>query len=321
MGVASTLPPASGSLDDAAVCEQISVAHARTFALASHLLPRPKRRAAFALYAFCRTADDLVDATTTGTAPGTAAQALQAWHRAVITALDGDSDHPVLRELHLAVDRFHVPRMAIEDLLAGVRRDLAPARYQTWPELARYCESVASSVGEMCVAVFGVSGGEVEAAQARGHARTLGLAMQLTNILRDVGEDAARGRCYLPSEELAAHGLAVEDVLEHRLNQRRDSWQHFMAFQIARARRLYREALPGIPLLHADAQRCALACASGYAEILSAIERIGYATFARRAVVRPTAMLRILTRSWLRRVPATGSDESPSSPGTNGSPP
>ncbi len=304
MGVETKSSPLRGQLDDAAVCEQIAFAHARTFALASHLLPRAKRRAAYAIYAFCRTADDIVDVTGAGTSPDAAAAGLGAWRAAVRDALEHDAPHPVLRELRAAVVDFGVPAGAIEALLDGVERDLRPQRYASWPELARYCEGVASSVGEMCVAVFGVVGGPAETERARHHARTLGLAMQVTNILRDVGEDAARGRCYLPAEELALFDLTHDDVLSHHLEDRRDAWRAFMAFQVARARLFYRDALPGIALLERDAQRCALACATGYAEILSAIEQIGYTTFARRAVVRPTVMLRVLTRSWLRRPPA-----------------
>lgn len=289
---------------DAAHCEGIALAHARTFALASALLPSEKRRGAFAVYAFCRTADDIVDSTATAESSADAAARLSAYREAAMRALHDTSGSPELRELAWAVRRFSVPRAALESLLSGVGRDLSPVRYRTWTELADYCAAVASSVGEMCAAVFGVAGGSGEHERATRHARTLGLAMQLTNILRDVGEDAARGRCYLPDEDLALFDLARDDVLTGRITDAHDRWSSFMALEIARARGLYREAVPGIALLARDAQRCALACAAGYAEILTAIERGGYDTTARRATVSSWSRGRVFVRSWLRLAPA-----------------
>jgi phytoene synthase len=127
--------------------------------------------------------------------------------------------------------------------------------------------------------------------------------MQLTNILRDVGEDAGRGRCYLPDEDLERFSLSRDDVLAARPLERSPSWRELMAFEITRARELYREAVPGIALLRRDAQRCALACASGYAAILGAIEDHRYDTLTRRVVVGPLTRARVLVRSWLRLPP------------------
>lgn len=276
------------SLNDAAQTMRIVRSHARTFWLASHFLPTEKRRAAYALYAFCRVADDVVDATATRDSPS-AALLLGTYRQQLDAAIRGNAEGPVLRELMAAVSSYGIPGDALYELLDGVARDCGPVQYTTWDDLARYCEGVASSVGEMCAAVFGISQDPVLRATAIRQARTLGVAMQLTNILRDVGEDARRGRCYLPEEDLARFGLTRADVMAVQ-PQVDDRWKALMAFEIARARSLYAASVPGIQMLAPDSRRCASACALGYAGILSAIERIGYDTFRVRA--KPTSLER-----------------------------
>ena len=269
------------SVDDAAQCRQIVRTHARTFWLASHFLIPEKRRSAYALYAFCRVADDLVDLAAS-TPPSETAMRLDEYRRQLRDALDDRPDGPVFRELARAVRLHDVPPAVLHELLEGIATDCTPTRYTTWPELYRYCEGVASTVGEMCTYVFGVTGGEEVRRRALTHARILGIAMQLTNILRDVGEDARKGRCYLPDEDLARFQLGREDVLRG-LRPTDARWRALMAFEIARARSLYASVMPGIALLAPDSQRCAMACAIGYSGILGAIEAIGYDTFATRA--------------------------------------
>jgi 15-cis-phytoene synthase len=165
-----------------------------------------------------------------------------------------------------------------------VARDLDPTDYRDWPSLEAYCEGVASSVGELCTHVFGVVGGN-SATRDRAivFARTLGVAMQLTNILRDVGEDASNGRCYLPDDGLRSAGLSREQVLARDVDVRSPQWRGMMREYVAMARRLYREALPGIQMLAPDSQRCAQACAVGYAAILEAIEEAEYDSVSLRA--------------------------------------
>jgi len=283
---------------DAQHCEAITRAHARTFALASSFLPPRKRRGAFAVYAFCRLADDIVDRhRESADATGLRAE-LAAYRSGVGEALAGRPDGPVFRELWRAVQEFGVPRDVLEELLDGVARDLQPARYHTWAELTAYCEGVAASVGAMCTYVFGVAGDEAARARAIRFARTLGVAMQLTNILRDVGEDAANGRCYLPDEDLATFGLTPERVLHDRSLKDDPQWTRLMRHEVARARALYRAASPGIALLEPDAQRCARACADGYAAILGAIERNGYDSFSMRARVGNLARAGLLWSVW-----------------------
>ena len=293
--------------EDARECARLTRHHARTFALASRLLPAEKRRAAFAVYAFCRQADDIVDEEDpdAGRSDLSVAERLARYSAQLDAALDGHPEGPVFRELRRAVVRHGIPAALLHELLDGVARDLAWAPYATWDELVTYCEGVASSVGEMCAHVFGVvddadAGADPRAVRerARRYARTLGVAMQLTNVLRDVGEDARRGRCYLPEADLAAFGLSTAEVLADRSLGRDERWRPFMAYQIGRARSLYEAAMPGIALLAPDARRCATACAVGYAAILDAIAAAGYDSVTSRARVGRAARLAILWSCW-----------------------
>jgi phytoene synthase len=297
-------PPDRGSpADDARQCRRIVARHARTFSIASRLLPERKRRGAYAIYATCRLADDIVDIS--GLRRDAGRRALQRFREAALEALEHRSKEPILRELARAVHEFDVPVEGLNELFDGVARDLDDVAIESWDDLERYCQGVAGSVGEMCCPVFGLAadvGGR--ASTAVRCARTLGVAMQLTNVLRDVGEDASRKRCYLPASELASYGLTREAVLDGTVRSQWPAWREFMAFQVARARDLYRQALPGIPLLQLDAQRCAVACTTGYATILNAIERADYDTLSRRVSVSRLALLGVVWRSWRGAMPS-----------------
>lgn len=282
------------SAADARHCERLTRRHARTFYLASLLLPGLKRRGTYALYAFCRVADDLVDAPASG-GPLAAAQQLAEYRTGLEEALQGRPSGPVFRELAWAVAHFGLPIAALHELLDGVAADLSRSRWECWGDLERYCQGVAGSVGEMCAAIFGTSGATDTADAVVTRARALGVAMQLTNILRDVGEDARRGRCYLPIDELARYQLVPDDILSGRLQPSDARWQAIMRVQIERARRWFAAAHPGIASLEPDAQRCAHACAIGYARILGAIERNGYDSLHRRARL-----------SWIERTEVLG---------------
>jgi phytoene synthase len=283
--------------DDARRCRRIVTRHARTFSMASRLLPAQKRRGAYAIYATCRLADDIVDVGRLR--HESARQALLRFREDALQALEHESKEPILRELARAVQAFDVPVSALHEMFDGVESDLDDIEYSTWIDLEAYCERVAGSVGEMCCAVFGLADDVGErSSQAVRCARSLGVAMQLTNILRDVGEDSVRRRCYLPSDELERFGLSREVVLSGRVRNHWSAWRMFMAFQVARARDLYRDAMPGIPLLQVDAQRCAGACAAGYARILEAVERSDYDTLSRRVSVPRLSLLGVVWRSW-----------------------
>lgn len=282
--------------DDARACRLIAKKHARTFSIAGRLLPERKRRAAYAIYATCRTADDIVDGSLRAE---DGRRELRLFRDSAFAALERRSDVPLLRELARAVHEFDVPVDALAELFDGLERDLGDQAYNSWPDLEAYCQGVAGSVGEMCCAVFGIAddlGSRAPSVVASG--RTLGVAMQLTNVLRDVGEDAARGRCYLPALELARFGLTREAVLAGNVRRQWDSWQALLAFQVARARDLYRQALPDIHRLQLDSRRCALACASGYSRILDAVEDAGYDTISSRVSVSRLTLLGVAWRSW-----------------------
>ncbi len=288
---------------DARECEQITHSHARTFSLASKLLPSDKRRAAYALYAFCRIADDLVDQVDQADAGNTQAlsQQLEEYRAQLQAALDGRPSGPIFREVAWVSSAYGVSPAPLFELLDGVGRDLVVTTYESWADLERYGQGVASSVGEMCTYVFGVPAGPAMRTHAIRYARTLGTAMQLTNILRDVGEDAQRGRCYLPAEDLARFGLTTEQVLTDRQLARDPRWRPMMQYEVSRARALYDAALPGIALLAPDAQRCAAACATGYAGILTAIEAQEYDTISARARLGRLARVGILWNAWRYR--------------------
>jgi phytoene synthase len=289
------------ALEDARVCQRIVARNARTFSVASRLLPREKRRGVFAIYAACRTADDIVDVNVANKPD----LALQRFHEAALRGLERRSDNPILRELARAWHRFAVPDETLHELFQALSQDLHHRGYESWPELEAYCQGVAGSVGAMCCAVFGVADDiSQRRSQAVTCARTLGAAMQLTNILRDVGEDARRGRCYLPDRELAQFGLTRSQVLAGSVHNERNEWRALMQFQVDRARALYGRAIPGIALLQRDAQRCALACATGYAKILDAIEKADFDTFSQRLTTSRLTLIGVAWRSWRGELPA-----------------
>jgi phytoene synthase len=233
--------------------------------------------------------DDLVD----GSATGDRRRALAEWRRLAREA-NPPSDRPVALAWAHTRMCHRIPLVYVEQLLDGVARDLEPTHYRTFDELATYCYAVASTVGLMAMHITGFSG-----PAAIPYAVKLGVALQLTNILRDVGEDWRAGRCYLPQDELAAHGLGRDDLADGRLDAR---WQAFLAFQIERTRRLYSEALPGVALLHPDGRFAIAAAAELYCGILDDIEEHGGDVFRRRAFITRGEKLRRLPGIWWRAV-------------------
>lgn len=279
---------------DSLHCERIVRRHARTFALASFFLPARKRRASFAFYSFRRAADDIVGL---GKADRKAvARRVLDHRRDLAEALEGRPRGPVLREVRWALRAFDVPGDLLFDLLDRVAAD--PPVYSTWEDLKLDCEVSAGRVGVICTRICGIPGGPRQQQIALDHARTLGVAMQLTNILRDVGEDARAGQCYLPAEELSRFSLTRDEIIGDPAIARDPRWHRLMTFEIARARSLYDQALPGIAMLSQDSQRCAAACAIGYAAILDALEQIRYDSVSSRASIGSIARLGVLWDAW-----------------------
>jgi phytoene synthase len=250
-------------------CATISRAHGRTFYFASHFLPLERRRAIHATYAYCRIADDIIDRSPNPTA---AAHALDAWER----QLDEPTE-PVAVAFAAARARFDVPDAAARDLLTGLRMDLTPSWFATWEDLRLYCYRVAGTVGLMVAPILGC-----EDERALPHAVDLGIAMQLTNILRDVGEDARQGRLYLPLKDLAHFDCEPQAILRGAPNGR---FADLIAFEIARARSLYASSRQGLPALCPSGRLTALAGSELYSMILNRIEENRLDVFGARAHV------------------------------------
>jgi phytoene synthase len=188
--------------------------------------------------------------------------------------------------------RFHLPRAYAKQLIDGCERDIAQTRYESFADLAEYAYGVASTVGLMAMHIVGFSGEE-----ALPYALKLGIALQITNILRDVAEDWRNGRLYLPQDELEAFGLSEKDIENGIVTE---NWRKFMAFQIERNRRLYAESLKGIAMLDADGRFAIAAAAELYRAILDEIEQQDYDVFSRRAHLSTFAKLRRLPGIWWR---------------------
>jgi len=257
-----------------AVCEAIARRHAGNFYPAFRVLPGAQRRAMCALYAFLRIADDISDE------PGDAGdkrRQLDQWREGLARALQGDYCHLIYPALHHTVSVYGVPPHYLGAALDGVAMDLYPATYATFADLRRYCYHVASVVGLACIHIWGFSG-----ERAEEYAENAGIAFQLTNILRDLGEDAARGRVYLPHEDLDRFGY---DPARLQLGDRDDSFRELMRFQIERARGFYEASWPLLPLLRPPGRAVFLVMARTYRSLLDAIEGRDYDVFSSRVRV------------------------------------
>jgi 15-cis-phytoene synthase len=281
-------------LDQAyAYCEELTSNHSRSFYLASRLLPPAKRRAARALYAFCRVTDDMVDESPKGTdsAPLLTLGMLEEWRNRSLHPHRGEVDPVVVAWTDTRI-RYRIPQTYAEQLINGVAQDLHLSRYQTFDELSAYCYGVASTVGLMSMCIIGSVGRE-----AIPYAVKLGVALQMTNILRDVAADWKEGRLYLPVEELDAFGITDESLAAGQIDNR---WRSFMRFQIERNRQLYKEAWPGIAFLNHDGRFSIAAAADLYQGILDDIEAHDYDVFSRRAHLSKWEKVSRLPGIWWR---------------------
>jgi phytoene synthase len=249
-------------------CEQIIRKHSKSFFFSTQFLPAEKRRAVRALYAFCRITDDTVDQ-----AEGDPARALAAWVQQARAEQPSGHD-PVLSAWHDTRTRYNLSSTFVDELLAGVAMDLTIHRYASFADLWLYCYRVASVVGLLSMGITGAAPG------ATPYAIKLGVALQLTNILRDVGEDARRGRIYLPQEDLERFGLHDDDILAEACDER---FRSLMRFEVARAARLYDESWAGIGLLPVDSRFGVAAAARVYRGILDKLAANNYDPYAARA--------------------------------------
>jgi phytoene synthase len=282
-------------------CERIIRDHARSFYFAARFLPPVTRQDVFALYAFYRTVDDLVDCRPAGRAPATVVNQLNIWRHCIRSNAPRQDFHPVFPALRAVTEKYAIPCNYLLEVLDGVERDLYPNHLRTFDELRHYCYQVAGSVGLVTAHVLGAGG---DAALDR--ACTLGIAMQLTNVLRDVGEDLERGMIYLPAEEMSRFGYSAARLGERRVDA---DFVGLMRMQIARARDYYRTGLEGIGLLPRGMRFPILLAARMYGGIMREIERSGYDVFRLRAHTGLPEKLWLAGQSYreLKWSPRTGS--------------
>lgn len=284
------------------LCRQMTAKYAKTFYLGTLLMPAVKRRAIWAIYAWCRRTDELVDGSD---AVMTTPETLDGWEKQLEGVFAGKAIDDCDLALVDTLQRFSLEIQPFRDMIAGQRMDLYRSRYETFEELYEYCYRVAGTVGLMSTAVMGVDTSGYAAPWQRNskpyiptkEAIALGIANQLTNILRDVGEDAHRGRIYLPEEDLARFNYTEKDLLNGVVDER---WQKFMQFQIERARKFFIQAETGLRFLIPDARWPVWSALMLYQQILDAIERNQYDVFSKRAYVSTPRKLLSLPVAWLR---------------------
>jgi len=303
------LPDYSGvrtlvSLEEAyELCRQITAKYSKTFYLGTLLMPEAKRRAIWAIYVWCRRTDELVDGPR---AALTTPETLDHWERQLESIFAGHPKEDADVALVDTLERFPMDIQPFRDMIAGQRMDLYRSRYETFDELNLYCYRVAGTVGLMSTAVMGVDSTTRTApwdqysdksGLPEDEAVALGVANQLTNILRDVGEDAQRGRIYIPLEELALFNYTETDLFDGVVDKR---WCELMRFQIQRARKFYATAEKGISRLSPDARFPVWAALMLYRGILDVIERNQYDVFRKRAYVSGPRKLTYLPIARLR---------------------
>jgi len=277
------------SPDPHAYCQEKAAASGSSFYYSFRFLNPARRRAITAFYAFCRAVDDIADECH----DATVAQSKLAWWRDEVARLyAGAPSHPVTQALLEAVEPFNLPREAFEQIIDGMEMDLGRVRYPDFKALRLYCHRVAGVVGEVAALIFGVSDHTT-----LKYANRLGLAFQLTNIIRDVGEDARRGRIYLPQDELAEFAVNEEDLLHAKTN---DNFHRLMEFQYQRAEQTYAEALALLPAADHRAQRPGLIMAALYRALLQEIRQDGFRVLDRRTSLTPLRKLWLAWKTWMR---------------------
>ena len=270
-------------------CQQKAASSGSSFYYSFMFLPPNRRRAITALYAFCREVDDVVDECQD---PQIAATKLAWWRVELDRLYAGQPDHPVTRALKPVIEEFNLPREQLLEIIDGMQMDLQQTRYLDFTALSLYCYRVASVVGLLAAEIFGF---EDRATQKYAH--DLGMAFQLTNIIRDVGEDARRGRVYLPLDELKRFEVPVADLLNARHS---DNFRRLMEFQIERAEQFYAQALAALPAIDRKSQRPGLMMAAIYRTLLDEIKRDGSQVLNQRTSLTPLRKLWIAWRTWMR---------------------
>jgi phytoene synthase len=269
-------------------CQQQAAQSGSSFYYSFLFLPAERRRAITALYAFCREVDDVVDECSD---PALARAKLDWWRTEIEGLYAGQPQHPVTRALAPHIEPFGIRQSLLNDVLEGMEMDLVTDRYADFTALRQYTYRVAGAVGLLAAGIFGYRN-----PQTREYAELLGTAFQLTNIVRDVGEDARKGRIYIPVDELNRFGVAVSDILGLRQT---DAFGDLMRFQIDRAERSYTEAIGLLPAEDRRTQRPGLMMAAIYRTLLDEIRRDGCRVLSHRTTLTPLRKLWIAWRTWV----------------------
>ena len=280
-----------------AECKRLNSLHGKTYYLATLLLPPAKRPFVHALYGFARYADEIVDDLSSTHTPQEKADVLRTWSSGVLSDLSaGKSNDAVGAALVDTVSRFDIPHQHFVDFLRSMEMDLTVSTYANYEALSEYVYGSAAVIGLEMVPILGVLSDD-----AYESAKKLGIAFQLANFIRDVGEDLDRGRIYLPLDELAAHGVDEKMLYARVLTP---EIIQALKFQIARVRQLQAEAAPGIDLLHATSRPCIRAASELYCGIVDEVEAIGYDIFNKRAKTSTARRLRVAGKAYIQALSA-----------------
>ena len=268
-------------------CQRITRQEAKNFYYAFVMLPPERRRAIYVAYAFCRYCDDAVDSEDL---KEDKLLRLTNLRRRLAQCYQGRADEPVFLGLSAVARQYQIPQQYFEEVLSGMEADLVKTRYQDFSELRQYCYQVASAVGLICIHIFGFKD-----VRARTHAIDLGLAMQLTNISRDVKEDLEFGRIYLPQDELARFGYSEDDLLSGKVN---DAFKSLMHFQTQRARAYFQSGFQLLPYLNPRSRACTSVLGRIYSKLLDRIEAANYDVLNHRVSLTTTEKLSVMAQSW-----------------------
>lgn len=270
-------------------CQNKAASSGSSFYYSFLFLPPNRRRAIMAFYAFCREVDDVVDECSD---PQLAATKLAWWREELDRLYAGQPQHPVTHALKTVLMEFNLPQEQLLEIIDGMEMDLQQTRYPDFKALSLYCYRVASVVGLLAAEIFGYTD-----RQTQKYAHDLGMAFQLTNIIRDVGEDARRGRVYLPIDELKRFDVPLSDILDSRYTE---NFRHLMEFQIERAEQYYVQAMAQLPSVDRKSQRPGLVMAAIYRTVLEEIKRDNCRVLTHRTSLTPLRKLWIAWRTWIK---------------------
>ena len=286
----SMTPPIAPTVDQAyAYCRAIAHRYGANFSVGFRFLPRIKRRAVYAAYAYCRWADDIADEESDR---GDIGSRLDAWQRELDACYAGTPTHAITIALADALRHFVIPKSAFVALLDGCRQDMTKRRYETFAELLHYCDLVATSISDISLAIFGY-----RSEAALGYGRNLATALQLTNVTRDVGDDLQRDRIYLPQEELRGFGVSEADLLRRSDSE---AIRRLIEFQIARAEQYFAAADPLLHELSFDARFAVLLMGGVYATVLGRLKRDPLVVLHRRVSLTKREKLLVIGARVLR---------------------